>query len=123
MLNKFIFMTVPRIYPTTKYPSLSNHFFFLSALEIMLKPRSDAKGKKKTKTKKLKHKYDKRKKLKGTLEIFCLLGKHTEKCSFNVLLSSSNAASSSSTQAAWSPWKELWQENRLSDLKFWLTTS
>lgn len=72
MLNKLIFMTVSRIYPNTEYPSLSIPLFFLKV--IMLKPRSDAKKKKK-----LKQKYDKRKKLKGTLEIFCLLGKQAEK--------------------------------------------
>ena len=109
MLNKFIFMTVSRIYPTTEYPSLSNPLFFFKGTEIMLKPRSDAKGKKK---KKLKHKYDKRKKLKGALEIFCLLGKHRKmqlqrasfilKCSFIIFY----------IKAAWSPWKELWQENQ-----------
>lgn len=40
-------MTVSRIYPTTEYPSLSNPLFFFKGTEIMLKPRSDAKGKKK----------------------------------------------------------------------------
>ena len=73
----------------------------------MLKSRSTAKEKKR-KQKTTEVKIDKRKKLKGALEIFCLLGKHAEKwasfilkCSFIIYI-----------EAAWSPWKELWQENQ-----------
>ena len=51
MLNKFIFMTVSRIYPNTEYPSLSTPlFFFFKGTEIILKPRSDAKERKKKNT-------------------------------------------------------------------------
>lgn len=87
----------------------------------MLKSRSTAKEKKR-KQKTTEVKIDKRKKLKGALEIFCLLGKHAEKCSFNGLLSSSNAASSSILRQLGLLGRSSGKKTRLLDLKFWLTT-